>query len=85
MNLFGCCQRRQVSKRALESLIKAGAFDSIGLVRPRLMKAVDLAMESARRYQEHQATGQESLFGGPDEGEAPAPADAGLPQAEPWT
>jgi DNA polymerase-3 subunit alpha len=50
------------------------------------MKAVDVAMESARRYQEHRATGQESLFGEPDDGAAgeAAPEEA-LPQAEPWT
>jgi len=87
-SIFQFCREvdtRQVNKRALESLIKSGAFDSIGLVRPRLMAAVDLAIESARRYQEHQATGQESLFGSPDEAEDERPPEEGLPEAEPWT
>ena len=86
-SLYQFCREvdtRQVNKRALESLIKAGTFDSIGMVRARLMKAVDVAMESARRYQEHCATGQELLFGEPDEDDT-RPADEALPQAQPWT
>ncbi|TDI13943.1 MAG: DNA polymerase III subunit alpha [Acidobacteria bacterium] len=76
---------RQVNKRALESLIKAGAFDTIGLVRARLIKAVDQALDSARRYREEQETGQAALFEAPDEAaDGVAPADL-LPQAEPWT
>jgi DNA polymerase-3 subunit alpha len=73
---------RQVNKRALESLIKAGAFDSVGMVRARLIKAVDQAVDGARRYREEQETGQTALFDSPDE--MPAPDDM-LPAAEPWT
>jgi DNA polymerase-3 subunit alpha len=76
---------QKVAKRAAESLIKAGAFDGIGLVRPRLMKALDHVMDSARRFQEQRASGQASLFGGSsEEGAVPEPAES-LPEAEPWT
>jgi DNA polymerase-3 subunit alpha len=76
---------QKVAKRATESLIKSGAFDGIGLVRPRLMKALDHVMDSARRFQEQRASGQASLFGGAgEEGAVPEPAES-LPEAEPWT
>jgi DNA polymerase-3 subunit alpha len=88
-SIFQFCREveaQRVNKRALESLVKAGAFDSVGLVRSRLAKAIDPAIESARRYQEHRATGQELLFGAPEqEEEEGVPAGEALPAAEPWS
>ncbi len=53
---------RVMNKRVIESLIKAGALDSLGKRGP-LMKAVDKAMERAQKAQRDAAQGQTGLFG----------------------
>ena len=60
---------RVMNKRVIESLIKAGALDSLGKRGP-LMKAVDKAMERAQKAQRDAAQGQAGLFGLFDEGPA---------------
>ncbi len=72
-----------VNRRALESLIRAGAFDAFEPNRARLLMGIDAMLELAHRAQEERTTGQANLFGG-DDG-----ADAGLeelvlPDAAPW-
>jgi len=60
------CERvdsHQVNKRVLESLIKCGAFDRLGLPRARLLAGVDKAMELAARRQLEREHGQGNLFG----------------------
>jgi DNA polymerase-3 subunit alpha len=58
---------RVMNKRVIESLIKAGALDSLGKRGP-LMKAVDIAMERGQKAQRDEAQGQTGLFGMFDEG-----------------
>jgi DNA polymerase-3 subunit alpha len=58
---------RVMNKRVIESLIKAGALDSLGKRAP-LMAAVDKAMERAQKSQKDAAQGQTGLFGLFDEG-----------------
>src|SRR5262249_36599717 len=53
---------RLVNRRVVESLIKAGAFDSIGVARAQLLAALDAAMESGQRQQRDRAEGQASFF-----------------------
>ena len=53
---------RVMNKRVIESLIKAGALDSLGKRGP-LMAAVDRAMEQAQKAQRDAAQGQVALFG----------------------
>src|SRR5213594_660873 len=53
---------RLVNRRVLESLIKAGAFDSLGLPRAHLMAAVDAALETGQRQQREKAEGHASFF-----------------------
>jgi DNA polymerase-3 subunit alpha len=53
---------RVMNKRVIESLIKAGALDSLGK-RGVLMNAVDKAMERAQKAQRDAAQGQTGLFG----------------------
>jgi DNA polymerase III subunit alpha len=60
---------RVMNKRVIESLIKAGALDSLGKRGP-LMKAVDKAMEGAVKAQRDASQGQSGLFGLFDEGPA---------------
>src|SRR6202142_261345 len=72
-NFWEFCEKvdlRVMNKRVIESLIKAGALDSLG-TRAALMKAVDKAMERAQKAQKDAAQGQHGLFGLFNE--APAP------------
>jgi DNA polymerase-3 subunit alpha len=62
---------RLVNRRVIESLIKAGAFDSLGLTRAHLLAQCDLALEAGQRQQRERAEGQASFF---DLLPAPAPA-----------
>jgi DNA polymerase-3 subunit alpha len=54
---------RAVNKRALESLIRAGAFDSLGCRRSQLFAVIDSAIEGGQRVQRSRASGQAELFG----------------------
>lgn len=59
------CRRldtRVVNKRVLESLIKCGAFDSLGDRRAQLMGAVDTGLSMAQQSQRDRANGQLSLL-----------------------
>ncbi len=53
---------RLVNRRVVESLIKAGAFDSLGLPRAHLLATADAALESGQRQQRDRAEGQGSFF-----------------------
>ena len=66
---------RLVNKRVLESLVKAGALDSLAPAcrrrsrgRARLFAAVDRAIEHGNRHQRDRDKGQHQLFGGTDGG-----------------
>ena len=84
---------RLVNKRVLESLVKAGAFDSlldgtpsmsVAEGRARLLAASDRAIEHGSRRQRDRDLGQNELFGESDAGEA-ADGSVALPSATPWT
>ncbi|HXX02901.1 MAG TPA: DNA polymerase III subunit alpha [Xanthobacteraceae bacterium] len=70
---------RAVNKRVLESLVAAGAFDSIESNRARVFAAIDAILATAQRTHEDAAIGQSELFGG-----AAAVAPIALPAIEPW-
>jgi DNA polymerase-3 subunit alpha len=53
---------RLVNKRVLESLVKCGAFDSLGARRSQLLAVLDAVMESAQQAQRDRDSGQTSLF-----------------------
>ena len=53
---------RLVNRRVIESLIKAGAFDGLGLPRAHLLAQCDLALEAGQRQQRERAEGQSSFF-----------------------
>jgi DNA polymerase III subunit alpha len=53
---------RLVNRRVVESLVKAGAFDSLGGTRAGLLSGLDQAMESGQRSQRDRDEGQASLF-----------------------
>ena len=54
------------NKRVIESLIKAGAFDSLGQSRRGLMLIHEQAIDSAIGVKRNEAVGQDSLFGDTD-------------------
>ena len=72
---------RQVNRRALESLIKCGAFDATGARRAQLMAVLDTALERAAQAQQDRITGQAHLFGGEEEAGTEPPS---LPMVGEW-
>jgi DNA polymerase-3 subunit alpha len=65
-SLFDFCERvdsRAVNKRVIESLIKAGAFDSLNPNRSILYANIDRAMDWGQRKQREREIGQGGLFG----------------------
>jgi DNA polymerase-3 subunit alpha len=84
-SLWEFCEKvdlRVMNKRVLESLIKAGALDSLGKRAP-LMAAVDKAMERAQKAQRDAAQGQSGLFGLFDEGPKSVSSED-LPKVADW-
>ena len=73
---------RLLNKRVLESLIKAGAMDSLGSRRSQMFAVIDRSMERAQRRQREKNSGQHGLFGGASA--APEPAEEPLPDLEEW-
>ncbi|MEO8165390.1 MAG: DNA polymerase III subunit alpha, partial [Betaproteobacteria bacterium] len=64
LDLFDFCRRvdrRIVNRRVIESLVRAGAFDSLNDQRARLLASVGIAMEAAE--QASRSASQVSLFG----------------------
>ena len=81
--LFDFCQRvdrRIVNRRAIESLIRAGAFDALGSERSALAATVGLAMDEAERAS--LAANQASLFGAEDAAAEELPLVATAPWDE---
>ncbi len=74
---------RLCHKRVLESLIAAGACDSLGGHRRQLSEALDRVLAEAQLRQQEREAGQGSLFGEGAGGERPAPAP--LPDVPPWS
>ena len=65
LSIFDFCERvdlRQVNKRVLESLIKAGAFDGLSGHRAQVLAVADTAMEQAATLQKDINTGQGNMF-----------------------
>jgi DNA polymerase-3 subunit alpha len=88
-SLWDFCERvdlRQLNKRVLESLIKAGAMDAFG-PRGQVFAALDKAMERAQKSQKDAAAGQSGLFGSifdADDTPAANRESEALPPAPDW-
>jgi DNA polymerase-3 subunit alpha len=78
-DLAGRINPRVVNKRALESLIAAGAFDALEPDRARLTGGVDRILGTASRAADSAAAGQNELFGGPQDRQPML-----LPVADAW-
>jgi DNA polymerase-3 subunit alpha len=73
---------RLLNKRVIESLIKSGAMDSLGVRRSQMFAVIDRAMERGQRHQRERTSGQHGLFGAA--AAAAAPAEEPLPDIEEW-
>ena len=85
-SLYDLCERvdlASVNRRIIESLIKAGAFDSLGGNRGQLFAVIDNAMENGQRVWRDRESGQTGLFGGIFE--ESGPVEHPLPNLPDWT
>ena len=74
---------RLCNKRVLESLVAAGACDSLGGHRKQLVEGLEAALGEAQLKQQERDAGQASLFGEP--ATASGPRRSALPDVPPWT
>ncbi len=83
-------EQGSLNKRGLESLITAGAFDSLKPIdlnsnqwRANLYSAIELALSQAQKVWNDKLRGQNDLFGGFEQGVSEAEQE--LPTALPWS
>jgi len=84
-SLFDFAERvdlRQVNRAVVDSLIKCGAFDSLGAARSQLAVVLDRALAQGNRAQADRRSGQTSLFA--DIGNAEDLDRQALPEIEEW-
>lgn len=65
LDIFDFCCRlhpRQINKRVLESLVKAGAMDSFGTTRQGLYELIPKALEEGHLFNKERTSGQTNLF-----------------------
>ncbi len=74
---------RIINKRAVENLIKCGAFDGFGAKRSQLLAVMDQVMGEAARQQRDRDSGQMGLFSEESVEEAMGIALPDIPEAEP--
>jgi len=88
-SIFSICERidsKILQKSALEILIKAGTFDSLGPTRAQHLAVVDRAVQAGQARQRDRLSGQKNLFGGDEPESAPGesmPQD--MPDVPEWT
>jgi DNA polymerase-3 subunit alpha len=88
-SIFQFCETidpRLLNRRVLESLIKAGALDSLGARRAQLDAVIDRAIDRGQKIHRDRSSGQHGLFAGPapqSPFEAPSHGEH-LPDIEEW-
>ena len=85
-SIFDFCERIDsgvVNRACVESLIKTGAFDSLGARRAQLMEALPTALAAGSTARQARACGQGLLFDGFDD-ETPEEANQALPDVPEW-
>ena len=83
-SLFDFCDSKAVNRSAIETLIKSGAFDSMGARRSQLSAVVDRAMQSGAAALEDRRRGQASLFSDVADEEVEEMTTANLPDIPEW-
>jgi DNA polymerase III subunit alpha len=84
-SIYNFCERinlNAINRRMIESLIRAGALDSLGGNRAQLTEALDRAFETGLRVSRDRERGQHGLFGGFDDVQEEEHPLAALPD---WT
>ena len=79
------CRRmsgRELNRRAVENLIKAGAFDSMGYKRRALVQICGAVIDSISQAARDNISGQMDLFGNPNEGGEARPVSIPIPDIE---
>jgi len=69
-DLFDFCERvdgQSCNRSSIETLIKAGAFDSLGAKRSQLLAVIDRALQAGSKAAADKRSGQKSLFGDVEE------------------
>jgi DNA polymerase-3 subunit alpha len=85
-NFWEFCEKvdlRLLNKRVIESLVKAGAFDSMGS-RAQLTAVIDRAMERGQKAQKDAEQGQHGLFGLFNEAPMKGHSPDALPNVPEW-
>jgi DNA polymerase-3 subunit alpha len=70
-----------LNKRTIESLVKAGAFDSLGHERKGLLEVYELIIDRTVARRRKEAEGQFDLFGSVGEGAAPVEPSIAVPDS----
>ena len=86
-SIFDFCERvegRLANKKTLESLVLAGAMDTVHANRAQLFQALEAALSFGQQRQLHRDQGQSSLFDNAQDSEASALALPALPQLDDW-
>jgi len=86
-DLFDFCERvdpAACNRAAIETLVKAGAFDSFGARRAQLMAVLDRALQAGASALADRRSGQKSLFGDIEEDTSPAAVNLSLPDVPEW-
>lgn len=85
-SLFEFCERvdqHEVTKGAMEGLMKAGCFDGLPGDRAQQLAILETAMKVGARARKNRRIGQRSLFGGTDEEDPEKRMEANLPTVPP--
>ncbi len=85
-SVFDFCERLDpsaVNRGAIEALVKAGAFDSLGGRRAQTFAAIDRALQAGAAKATDRRRGQKGLFDD-DTDDEPATAAANLPDVPEW-
>ena len=72
------------NKRVVESLVKAGAFDEMKHRRRALVAIHETAVDQYIDIKKNEAIGQDSLFGGLDDGDAGFGISVTIPEIDEW-
>ncbi len=86
-SIFDFCERidsRSVNRSTLETLVKAGAFDSLGARRSQLAAVIERAMQSGAAVMEDRRRGQANLFDELEDSQANDEDEIGLPDIPDW-
>ncbi|MEP5765346.1 MAG: DNA polymerase III subunit alpha [Halieaceae bacterium] len=87
-NLFDFCKRtdaRKVNRRAVEALIRSGAFDSLGEDRAVLMASLDDALQAAQQNAANEDAGINDMFGDVVDTASSGDSHAAYRRARPWS